>query len=167
MGPVVVIVFKFTGETLPFEQEALRHQLIRNSGVAAGPVGIRLNRTRTKKWSSPPAAGRSREGRQDPLNICLPAFRALRSGRELSALREHLEDLATILAFVLEEWQLMELLEWEKDNTVNIKAAERMTPEQLQGKIITGLLYQADRPEYVTEYDRHIARVQAKAGAEA
>jgi len=62
---------------------------------------------------------------------------------------------------------LMELLQWEKDNTVNVKAAERMTPEQLQGKIITGLLYQADRPEYVAEYEQHIARVQAKAGVAA
>jgi 2-oxoglutarate ferredoxin oxidoreductase subunit beta len=62
---------------------------------------------------------------------------------------------------------LMELLQWEKDNTVNVKAAERMTPEQLQGKIITGLLYQAGRPEYVAEYEHHIARVQAKAGVAA
>ena len=62
---------------------------------------------------------------------------------------------------------LVELLEWEKNNTVNIKAAERMTPEQLQGKIITGLLYQASRPEYVAEYEQHIARVQAKTGAAA
>jgi len=62
---------------------------------------------------------------------------------------------------------LMELLQWEKDNTVNVKAAERMTPEQLQGKIITGLLYQAGRPEYVAEYEQHIARVQAKAGVAA
>jgi 2-oxoglutarate ferredoxin oxidoreductase subunit beta len=42
-----------------------------------------------------------------------------------------------------------------------------MTPEQLQGKIITGLLYQADRPEYVAMYEGHIARVQAKARARA
>jgi len=62
---------------------------------------------------------------------------------------------------------LVELLEWEKDNTVNIKAAERMTPEQLQGKIITGLLHQASRPEYVAEYEQHMARVQAKAGVAA
>jgi 2-oxoglutarate ferredoxin oxidoreductase subunit beta len=61
----------------------------------------------------------------------------------------------------------LELLQWEKDNTVNVKAAERMTPEQLQGKIITGMLHQADRPEYVALYDQHIARVQAKLGAAA
>jgi 2-oxoglutarate ferredoxin oxidoreductase subunit beta len=57
---------------------------------------------------------------------------------------------------------LLELLEWEKNNTVNVKAAEKMTPEQLQGKIITGVLHQADRPEYAALYDDHIARVQAK-----
>lgn len=62
---------------------------------------------------------------------------------------------------------LVELLNWEKDNTVNVKAAERMTPEQLQGRIITGLLHQAERPEYVAEYERHIARVRARAAAAA
>jgi 2-oxoglutarate ferredoxin oxidoreductase subunit beta len=60
---------------------------------------------------------------------------------------------------------LLELLEWEKNNTVNVKAAEKMTPEQLQGKIITGVLHQADRPEYAALYDDHIARVRAKAAA--
>jgi len=60
---------------------------------------------------------------------------------------------------------LLELLEWEKNNTVNVKAAEKMTPEQLQGKIITGVLHQADRPEYAALYDEHIARVRAKASA--
>jgi len=48
---------------------------------------------------------------------------------------------------------------------VNVKAAEKMTPEQLQGKIITGVLHQADRPEYAALYDDHIARMQAKASA--
>ena len=59
---------------------------------------------------------------------------------------------------------LIDLLKWEKDNTVNVKAAERMTPEQLQGKIITGLLHRVNRPEYAAEYDKFIARVQAKPG---
>jgi 2-oxoglutarate ferredoxin oxidoreductase subunit beta len=62
---------------------------------------------------------------------------------------------------------LLELLEWEKNNTVNVKAAEKMTPEQLQGKIITGVLHQADRPEYAALYDEHITRVRAKAAAAA
>jgi len=55
---------------------------------------------------------------------------------------------------------LLDLLQWEKTHTVNVKAADRMTPEQLAGKVVTGLLHQADRPEYVTEYERHISKVQ-------
>jgi 2-oxoglutarate ferredoxin oxidoreductase subunit beta len=61
----------------------------------------------------------------------------------------------------------LDLLHWERDNTVNVRAAERMTPEQLQGKIITGLLHQAERPEYVAMYEEHMARVQAKARSQA
>jgi 2-oxoglutarate ferredoxin oxidoreductase subunit beta len=38
-----------------------------------------------------------------------------------------------------------------------------MSPEQLQGKILTGLLHKAERPEYVQEYEKLIARVQAGA----
>ena len=58
---------------------------------------------------------------------------------------------------------LLELLQWEKSNTVNVKAAERMTPEQLEGKILTGLLHQIERPEYTAQYEQLISRVQPKA----
>lgn len=57
---------------------------------------------------------------------------------------------------------LIDLLQWEKDNTVNVKAAERMTPQQLEGKILTGLLHQAERPEYVELYEQLMARAQGK-----
>ena len=60
---------------------------------------------------------------------------------------------------------LLELLQWEKSHTVNVKAAERMTPQQLEGKVLTGLLHQAERPEYTAQYEELIARVQAKAAA--
>jgi 2-oxoglutarate ferredoxin oxidoreductase subunit beta len=42
-----------------------------------------------------------------------------------------------------------------------------MTPEQLDGKILTGLLHQSDRLEYVSQYEQLIARAQAKSGATA
>jgi 2-oxoglutarate ferredoxin oxidoreductase subunit beta len=58
---------------------------------------------------------------------------------------------------------LLDLLQWEKSNTVNVKAAERMTPEQLAGKIVTGVLHKAERPEYVAEYEKLITRAQAGA----
>ena len=59
---------------------------------------------------------------------------------------------------------LLERLQWEKDNTVNVKAAERMTPEQLQGKILTGLLHQSERGEHVAQHEQLMARAEA-AGA--
>ncbi len=62
---------------------------------------------------------------------------------------------------------LLDLLQWEKNNTVNVKAAERMTPEQLDGKILTGLLHQAQRPEYVELYEQLMARTQGKRAATA
>ena len=58
---------------------------------------------------------------------------------------------------------LLDLLQWEKGNTVNTKAAERMTPEQLEGKILTGLLHESDRQEYVAQYENLVSRARAKA----
>jgi len=62
---------------------------------------------------------------------------------------------------------LLDLLQWEKNNTVNVKAAERMTPEQLEGKILTGLLHQTERLEYVEMYEQLMARAQGKRAASA
>jgi len=41
-----------------------------------------------------------------------------------------------------------------------------MSPEELEGKIITGEMhYNAERPEYTDEYAKLIERVQAKMAA--
>jgi 2-oxoglutarate ferredoxin oxidoreductase subunit beta len=42
-----------------------------------------------------------------------------------------------------------------------------MTPEQLEGKILTGLLHESDRQEYVAQYETLATRARAKAGATA
>jgi 2-oxoglutarate ferredoxin oxidoreductase subunit beta len=47
-----------------------------------------------------------------------------------------------------------------KDTAVSIKAAENMSPEQLQGKVITGVLYKENKPEYVAEYQKIIDDAQ-------
>jgi 2-oxoglutarate ferredoxin oxidoreductase subunit beta len=67
---------------------------------------------------------------------------------------------------------LADLLSWEKDHAVNVKAAEKMSPEQLEGKFTVGVLHQAARPEYSAAYAALVSRVQreattaeAKAGA--
>ncbi len=46
--------------------------------------------------------------------------------------------------------------------TVNVKQAAKMTPEQLEGKMVVGLLYEnTEREEYCVAYDQLIERAQA------
>ncbi len=46
----------------------------------------------------------------------------------------------------------VKMIEWFRDNAVRINAAEKMTPEELQGKFIIGVLADTDRPSYNEEY---------------
>ena len=50
------------------------------------------------------------------------------------------------------------MLQWQKDNSVNIKTAEKMSEEELQGKIITGIFKNEQSPEYTDEYRKIIKR---------
>lgn len=54
----------------------------------------------------------------------------------------------------------VDMMKWLQANSVNVKRAEKMTKEELQGKIITGELYHEERPEYTEEYAKIIRRVQ-------
>jgi len=47
-----------------------------------------------------------------------------------------------------------------KEIAVPVKAAEKMSPEQLEGKVLTGVLYKEEKPEYTTEYAKVIERSQ-------
>jgi 2-oxoglutarate ferredoxin oxidoreductase subunit beta len=49
-----------------------------------------------------------------------------------------------------------------KENAVTVKAATEMSADELKGKIVRGLLYEADLPEYTDLYARVIARAQAQ-----
>ena len=50
-----------------------------------------------------------------------------------------------------------------KENAVTAKAAIKMSADELQGKIVRGLLHEADLPEYTELYEQVIARAQAQA----
>lgn len=52
------------------------------------------------------------------------------------------------------------MMAWQRDHAVTIEAANRLTPEQLEGKFRIGVLHQAEAPEYTKEYDKIIARAQ-------
>jgi len=50
-----------------------------------------------------------------------------------------------------------------KENSVTLQRAEKMSPEELKGKIVRGVLHEEDKPEYVELYDEIIRRAQEAA----
>lgn len=53
----------------------------------------------------------------------------------------------------------VDMLNYYKDNAVNVKAAEKMTAEQLKGKFLIGELHYEDAPEYTAEYLKQVEEV--------
>ncbi len=54
----------------------------------------------------------------------------------------------------------VDMIEWFKDNTVSAKAAEKLPPEKVEGKILTGIFKNIEKPEYCEEYEK----IKEKAG---
>ncbi|OGL42062.1 MAG: 2-oxoacid:ferredoxin oxidoreductase subunit beta [Candidatus Schekmanbacteria bacterium RIFCSPHIGHO2_02_FULL_38_11] len=54
----------------------------------------------------------------------------------------------------------VDMMNWYKDNTVPSSKAKTMSPEELQGKLVTGVLHDVEKPEYTEQYARLIERVQ-------
>jgi 2-oxoglutarate ferredoxin oxidoreductase subunit beta len=50
------------------------------------------------------------------------------------------------------------MITWQKENTVPVGRAAKMTPEELDEKIVTGKLYKTDASEYTEEYKKLIDR---------
>jgi 2-oxoglutarate ferredoxin oxidoreductase subunit beta len=48
----------------------------------------------------------------------------------------------------------VKMMQWLKDNAVNIKAAAKLPQEKLEGKILIGELYNNPQPEYTDEYKK-------------
>ena len=59
----------------------------------------------------------------------------------------------------------VDMMRWQIENTISAAKAAKMPPEALNGKIVTGVLTDRERPEYVTEYQKFITRIQEKAVA--
>jgi len=60
---------------------------------------------------------------------------------------------------------VIEMMNRLKEVAVPVKAAEKMTAEQLEGKVLTGVLYKEVRPHYTDEYAKVITRAQAVSSA--
>jgi 2-oxoglutarate ferredoxin oxidoreductase subunit beta len=54
------------------------------------------------------------------------------------------------------------MLEWQKEHAVPVKAAAKLSPEQLEGKFLIGELYHQDAPEYTEVYAEVVARVRGE-----
>jgi len=55
---------------------------------------------------------------------------------------------------------VVDMMKRLKDMAVPVQAASKMTAEQLAGKILTGVLYKEERPEYTAQYAQVIAKAQ-------
>lgn len=56
-----------------------------------------------------------------------------------------------------------DMIIWQKENSINVKAAEKLGPEKIQGKQIIGELYNKSKPEYTDLYNKIITRLQGGA----
>ncbi len=57
----------------------------------------------------------------------------------------------------------VDMLKWQRDNAVPVDKAAKMSPEELEGKIITGVLVDKDLPVYEEEYEKVRARAKGLA----
>ncbi|MCP4714772.1 MAG: 2-oxoacid:ferredoxin oxidoreductase subunit beta [Deltaproteobacteria bacterium] len=53
------------------------------------------------------------------------------------------------------------MLLWQKENAVSLAESQKMSEEEREGKIITGIFRQAEKPEYTTVYRDYVASIQA------
>jgi len=49
---------------------------------------------------------------------------------------------------------VVDMMKWQKDHSVSVEKAENLPPEDLEDKIITGVLVERDLPIYQHEYDK-------------
>lgn len=56
----------------------------------------------------------------------------------------------------------IEMLKWQKENSIPVKSAEKLSPEELHDKVIVGVLVDEEKPEYTDEYARLVERTRIK-----
>jgi len=57
----------------------------------------------------------------------------------------------------------IKMIDWIADRVVPLNKAKKMEPEELEGKILTGVFHNVtDRLEYTDAYAQMMERVQAK-----
>lgn len=56
--------------------------------------------------------------------------------------------------------QLMETV--EKNGTVSVKQVDKLPPEKVKGKLLRGILYRTERPEYCDRYEGLVKKIQGE-----
>ncbi len=54
------------------------------------------------------------------------------------------------------------MMEWQKEHAVSLKKASKMNEEELKDKVLTGVLFEREAPEYVQEYERLMSRAKTR-----
>lgn len=54
----------------------------------------------------------------------------------------------------------VDMMEWQKNNAVNIAAAAKLSPEALEGKFLIGEFKNSPEPEYTSEYQKIIDKMK-------
>ncbi|MBN2565636.1 MAG: 2-oxoacid:ferredoxin oxidoreductase subunit beta [Candidatus Eisenbacteria bacterium] len=57
------------------------------------------------------------------------------------------------------------MLEWMRDSSVTLKAAERMSAEELDGKFTRGVMVDSEKPEFIEAYDELATRMSSDPAA--
>lgn len=57
------------------------------------------------------------------------------------------------------------MLEWMRDTSVSVKAAEKMAPQELEGKFTRGVILEREKPEFIESYDELGQRMSANPAA--
>jgi 2-oxoglutarate/2-oxoacid ferredoxin oxidoreductase subunit beta len=58
----------------------------------------------------------------------------------------------------------VEMLKWQKEHAVSMKAAEKLSSEELKDKFITGVLVDIEKPEFCESYQKLVDRVKEDGG---
>ena len=53
----------------------------------------------------------------------------------------------------------VEMMQWQRDNTIPVEKAREMPPEELKNKIVTGVLVDIDKPTFHEEHARVLREV--------
>ncbi|HEX16317.1 MAG TPA: 2-oxoacid:ferredoxin oxidoreductase subunit beta [Deltaproteobacteria bacterium] len=58
----------------------------------------------------------------------------------------------------------VKMMQWQRDNSVPVEKAKEMSPEELRGKIVIGVLMERELPIYQEEYEKIIERAKSSGG---